>query len=79
MSVAQSKLHLSAIILTLNVVECRAEWKTCAAKQHNFRTLFQPYYSAHSYAVQGAIRRGCPSRGVEDETLGLVGIDRHEV
>ena len=37
------EVSLSAIILTLNAFECRAEWKTCAAKQHNFRTLFQPY------------------------------------
>ena len=37
------EVSLSAIILTLNAFECRAEWKTCAAKQHNFRTVFQPY------------------------------------
>ena len=45
------EVSLSAIILTLNAFECRAEWKTCAAKQHNFRTLFQPYLSYQSQRI----------------------------
>ena len=43
------EVSLSAIILTLNAFECRAEWETCAAKQHNFRTLFYGWNSVRKF------------------------------